>query len=328
MLAGVTATTPFNAAMAGVQNIVRRSDLAAAELHGPPVFIVGHWRSGTTLLHELLVRDDRFGSPSTYQCFAPHHFLVTQWAFRRFGRWMVPGRRPMDNMVAGWDRPQEDEFALMNLGLPSPYRRIAFPRRGPVDMDYLDFDGVNDAALQTWSNTLQTFLRTVSVDTGRPLIVKSPTHTGRIGHLSKLFPDAKFIHITRNPRQLYPSTMRLWSSLDQVQGLHTDPEGDLGPYVLRCFNRMYNAYYNARNDLPEGRLIEVRYEDLIHDPTAIIEKIYHGLRLADFDSIADDLRHWQQTEHRQYQTNKHAIDANTEQTILRQWKEYFERYGY
>ncbi len=44
----------------------------------PPIFIIGHWRSGTTLLHEILMLDDRFCCPSTYQCFAPGHFLLTE----------------------------------------------------------------------------------------------------------------------------------------------------------------------------------------------------------------------------------------------------------
>src|SRR5690606_26880326 len=122
----VTFATPFNAVMGLIQNWIWGRRLRSCSLHGPPIFIIGHWRSGTTLLHELLVLDERLSSPSTFQCFAPHHFLLTEWFFRGFCRWLLPGQRPMDNMAAGWDRPQEDEFALVNLGLPSPYRRIAF----------------------------------------------------------------------------------------------------------------------------------------------------------------------------------------------------------
>ena len=123
----ISAATPLNTTLAAIQKILMGRRLAAAELHGPPVFIVGHWRSGTTLLHELMVRDERYSSPSTFQCFAPHHFLVSEWAFRKFGNWLLPGKRPMDNMSAGWDRPQEDEFALLNLGLPSPIAGLRSP---------------------------------------------------------------------------------------------------------------------------------------------------------------------------------------------------------
>ncbi len=150
MALGITAAGPFNTGLYLTQRLIYGRKLAAAELHGPPVFIVGHWRSGTTLLHELMVRDERLSSPSTFQCFAPHHFLVSEWFFRRFGAWLLPGKRPMDNMAAGWDRPQEDEFALIELGLPSPYRRMAFPNQPPVDLDYLDFKSVPQADIDRW----------------------------------------------------------------------------------------------------------------------------------------------------------------------------------
>ena len=44
----------------------------------PPLFILGHWRSGTTLLHNLLAIDDQFGYPNLYQVFFPHTFLCTE----------------------------------------------------------------------------------------------------------------------------------------------------------------------------------------------------------------------------------------------------------
>ena len=89
---------------------------------------------GTTLLHELLIRDPRHAFPTTYECLVPHHFLMTESWLPKLLWWMMPSRRPMDNMPAGWDRPQEDEFALCLLGQPSPYERIAFPNRQEGDV--------------------------------------------------------------------------------------------------------------------------------------------------------------------------------------------------
>ena len=74
-------------------------------LHAP-LFIIGHWRTGTTLLHELLILDPRHNYPNTYQCLAPNHFLLTEKIFTRLFRFLLPSRRPMDNMAAGWDRPR------------------------------------------------------------------------------------------------------------------------------------------------------------------------------------------------------------------------------
>ncbi|WP_146532287.1 sulfotransferase family protein [Rubripirellula reticaptiva] len=328
ILIGVTLATPVNTILAGLQWLIFRGKLSNAEMHGPPVFIVGHWRSGTTLLHELMVRDERLSSPSTFQCFAPHHFLISQWFFQRFAGWLLPGKRPMDNMAAGWDRPQEDEFALLTLGLPSPYRRIAFPNEGPTDMDYLDFEGVPEADVKKWLASLRQFLLRVSTSTGRPLIIKSPTHTGRVARLAREFPDAKFIHITRDPRALFPSTVRLWKGLDDVQALQHPSEEGLGQYVIDCFNRMYASFHRDRDQIPTGRLIDIRYEDLIADPTKTLESIYQTLHLSDFDAVRPDIENWVETEHRGYKTNQHQHDPEIETLIRKDWAEYFDRYGY
>ena len=328
MFIGVTIATPFNTVLGLGQRMLYGRKLAEAEFHGPPVFIVGHWRSGTTLLHELMVRDERLSSPSTFQCFAPNHFLVSEWFFRRFTSWLLPGKRPMDNMAAGWDRPQEDEFAMLTLGMPSPYRRIAFPNEGSVDLDYLDFDGVSAEDLQEWLGRLRAFLLAVGTRTGRPLVVKSPTHTGRIGHLAREFPEAKFIHITRDPRDVFPSTCRLWHSLDDVQALQKPTGKGMEEYVVQCFERMYKSFHQQRDQIDASRLIDVRYEDLKADPVGTLRTIYETLRLSDFESVQSTIQEWADSEHKEYQTNKHELSPEHEEMIRRAWADYFARYGY
>ena len=80
---GLAATVTFasfiNTAMEAMQRALLGRRVARTQLVEAPIFIVGHWRSGTTLLQELMVLDDRFTCPTTYQCFAPNHFLVSAW---------------------------------------------------------------------------------------------------------------------------------------------------------------------------------------------------------------------------------------------------------
>ncbi len=97
--------------------------------------------------------------PSTYQCFAPHHFLWTSWFLPPLVRMFLPQKRPMDDIVAGWDRPQEDEFALMNMGVPSPYLVWAFPNHGPVADEYLDLRTLPTAERETWKRKWRGFVR-------------------------------------------------------------------------------------------------------------------------------------------------------------------------
>ncbi len=320
--------TPVNDILTGLQRLRHGRKIDETRLVDPPIFIVGHWRSGTTLLHELMMLDPRHSYPNTFQCFAPNHFLVSEWFFRTFFNWILPNKRPMDNVSAGWDRPQEDEFALMNLGLPSPYRRIAFPRQKAPDVEYLDFADVDEPSLRRWLQVMESFLKSVTVAHPGRLILKSPTHTGRIGVLADHFQGAKFVHITRDPRDLFPSTMRLWKSLDEVQGLQRPLESTDREYVLHCLERMYASFHLARATLPAGSLIDIRYEDLVKDPTGTMQHIYRELDLGTFEPLEQPLKNWIEKSHKGYKPNTHRLPEEDEKLIRQRWQDYFTRFGY
>jgi hypothetical protein len=319
---------PFNETFAILQRARHQRRIDQATLTAPPIFILGHWRSGTTLLHELMMLDPRLSFPNTFQCFAPSHFLVSEWVFHRFFGWILPSKRPMDNVAFGWDRPQEDEFALMNMGLPSPYRRMAFPRRGWSDIDYLDFANVSSSDIERWLTTLHQFLKAVTVARPGRLVLKSPTHTGRAGVLADYFEGAKFVHITRDPRALFPSTMRLWQSLDEVQGLQKPPNPPDRDYVIHCLKRMYASFHASRSTIPPESIIDIRYEDLVADPLAAMRLVYEKLDLGDFSRIEAPLEDWIETNHRGYQPNENRLPEADEQLIRKEWADYFSRYGY
>jgi hypothetical protein len=216
----------------------------------PPLFIIGHWRSGTTLLHELMMLDDRFCCPTTYQCFAPGHFLLTEKMVTSALSWIMPSKRPMDDVSAGWHRPQEDEFALANLGSPSPYRRMAFPVTSPDRPESLDLTTLSPADLDRWRRNMRRFLAVLAVRDPRRPVLKSPPHTARMGVLAEMFPGARFLHVVRDPFVVFPSTMRLWRSLHQSQALQVDPGDTLERYVFAAFDQMYAAFERDRATLP------------------------------------------------------------------------------
>ena len=204
MAAIVSMLAPLNDMMGGLQSLFHGRRIANTELAGPPVFILGHWRSGTTLLHELLVRDESWSYPTSFQCFAPHHFLLTEWQFNLFGSWLVPSKRPMDNMAAGWRLPQEDEFALLALGLPSPYRRMAFPNHSAPDLNYLDWTGITPDEHRLWTDSLKQFMQAVTYKTGKPLVLKSPTHTGRVGRAGRSVSRCQVYPYRARPAKVVP----------------------------------------------------------------------------------------------------------------------------
>lgn len=325
---GVSAFTPVNDVMAALQWMAFGRKIRRAKVEKAPIFILGHWRSGTTFLHELMVTNPKFASPTTFQCFAPSHHLVSEYLMVRYGGFLLPKKRPMDEMEAGWSLPQEDEFALMNLGIASPYLRIAFPKSQSKEMEYFSLDELSETDLSRWREAFTWFLRTLSVRyKGRQLVLKSPPHTGRLSELAKLYPDAKFIHLTRDPRKLYLSTLRLWKSLDEVQSLQISPGDELKGYVCECMKAMYRSFQRARESVSSERIIDIRYEDLVDEPIETMQKIYSELQLGSFQDALPALKQ-RLVSHESYQPNKHRAVADIDQETLAHWNDYGKRYGY
>ena len=327
--AGITVTAALNSIgnmfdelMFGY--LVRRQKLAE-----PPLFVLGHWRSGTTLLHELLILDERHTYANTYECFAPGHFLWTQWFVPPLLRFLLPAKRPMDNIPAGWERPQEDEFALCNLGVPSPYLAWAFPNHGPVADEYLDLVTLPDAERERWKQTLERFVKRVALARNGRMVLKSPTHTARVKTLLEIFPDARFVHIVRNPFVLFPSTIRLWSTLSKVQGLHALDENNawIEEQVLSTFVRMYARFERDRELIPAGRLAEVHFEELVADPVREMRAIYDRLELGDFNRVEPAIARYA-AEQGDYRANRYELPPAVATRVRHKWAPYFERYGY
>jgi len=324
----ITFFSIFNSFFAATDQAIYGSRVARVEIKQSPLFILGHWRSGTTFLHELLIRDPEHTFPTTYQCFVPHHFVLTERWITPWTEKLLSNRRPMDNMAAGWQRPQEDEFALGILGVPTPYLSMMFPKRGPTYPEYLTLHNLPDAERQRWKNELDNFFRRLTFRDPSRIVVKSPPHTARVRTLLEMYPDAKFVHLVRNPYDLYVSTVNLWKSLNEVQrmqGLGNQQWVD--EYVLSTLERMYAAYEQDRLLLRENQLYELRYEDLVDNPHDRMRELYDKLELGDFSRAEPSvLEHL--AEVKNYRRNHYELPEEKRNVISKRWAGYIERYGY
>lgn len=329
-LLSITPATVLQSLGCLAQRLTLERRALESPLAQPPLFILGHWRSGTTLLHELLVRDPRHAFPTTYQCNMPDHCLLTQGWLPPLLGWLMPARRPMDNMAAGWDHPQEDEFALMNAGVPSPYMSIAFPNDPPLAEEYLTLEGLSDAELDEWMHALERLLRLFSYRHLQRMVLKSPPHTARVHVLARMFPDALYVHLVRNPYEVFSSTLNLWRRMGETQGLQRPQPAavaQLREYVFRSFERMYARYEEDRRLIAPERLVEVRYEELASDPVGQVRRVYEHLNLGAWDAAEPSLRKYAD-ENKGYRPNKLSLDAATCEEISRRWGFFCERYGY
>jgi hypothetical protein len=324
----VTVVSVFHTFLRLVENVVYGSRVRRTPFKEAPLFIIGHWRTGTTLLHELLILDERHTYPTTYECLEPNHFLLTEGVLTRLLWFLMPTRRPMDNMAAGWDRPQEDEFALCMMGQPCPYATIAFPNHPPQGQEAFDLKKLSAPALTSWKQALVRFLRRLTYkNPEKRLILKSPTHTCRIKALLELFPQARFVHIIRDPYVVFPSTINLWMSLYRTHGLQIPTGEGLEEHVLTTFTHLYAKLEQTRSLIHPSRFFEMRYEDLVRDPVGQMRALYDHLQLDGFETLLPRMEQYL-SRVAGYQTNHYELPAEKRALVLRRWGEVIRRYGY
>lgn len=318
----------FNSFFALPQRLFYGRRIAHCELAEDPIFIVGHWRTGTTFLHELMVLDDRYAYPTSYDCFAPSHFLFSK-SLTNWWLWLfLPRRRPMDNMTVRLNSPQEDEHGLYALGMHSPYLTWAFPNNPPQDQEYLDLRNVSPDERTRWKETFHWFLRALQVKyPGKRLVLKSPTHTFRIPVLLEMFPNARFVYLVRDPFTIFPSMIKTWKRLYRYHGAQVPKYEGLEEYVFQTFSHMFEIFEEDRELIDASRLCVVRYEDLAAAPVAQVQRVYEELDLGEFDKVKPALE-----EHvdslTDYRVNRHELPQELHDQIVERWAPYFQKHGY
>jgi len=325
--ASMTLASLANSLHARFEEKVYGPKVAGVEIR-PPVFILGHWRTGTTHLHYLLAADPRFAFPNTYQVSYPHTFLTTEAVGARLGGILIPPKRPMDDVRISFQVPNEDEFALCQMSLCSPYLGLTFPRRQSHYDQFLTLRGVDAATMGRWKNALVHFLKKLTWRYGRPLVLKSPPHTGRVKLLLDLFPEARFVHIHRNPYAVFQSTRHWLLASGPWFHLQRPNHQGLDERILRVYREMFDVFFEERRLIPGGQLHQVRFEDLEKDPVGQVRGIYEALDLPDFGQAEPALRRYLNslTGYRKNTFSESRPDV--QERIAREWRQCFEEWGY
>ncbi|QQR86738.1 MAG: sulfotransferase [Flavobacteriales bacterium] len=283
-----------------------------------PVFILGHPRSGTTYLHYVMGRDPQFASPAVYEALMPWTFLSAGGFLRRMLGKALPATRPMDNVKMTADAPKEEEFALACMGSASLVTGYFFPRRLPLIFN--DAVLLNDTSSKsTWQGNVQYFTRKLSLKyPGKALLMKSPANTARVKELLELFPDARFIHIHRDPLTVYASTMKLYSKILPQQALGSMDRTALRDFVLKSYSAMQAKYEADRAGIPAGRLVEIRYADFVGNEMAILERIYSSLGLDGFNAARPHMEA-EISASKDYETNKYNLGEEEVRMVKQAW---------
>lgn len=322
-----TAVCASNSVTARIERrrFARRIEAARVEA---PLFILGHYRSGTTHLHNLLALDPHLAAPTFFQVLNPLTFLLVERTAAPIVDRFIVRRRYQDEVALGAGVPCEDELATCAMTGISPYMGWCFPGDvGSYDR-YLTFRDAPESDVGRWQDALMEFLKKLTVRYDRPLVLKSPPHTARIRRLLGLFPDARFVHIRRNPYAVFRSTRHLVGAVQPLFQLRAGPIQDGDDRIIAIYNEMYDSYFAERALIPDGRLFDVAYEDLEQDPTGVVRSIYESLGLPGFAELEPRLDSYLGTV-AGYRKNRHdELPGALRARIAREWGRSFDEWGY
>lgn len=228
----------------------------------------------------------------------------------------------------GFDLPQEDELALSLISGLSPYVALSFPRRATHYNRFLTFANASAEEAAQWKAAFTFFARKLAVNETRRVVYKSPGHTGRIGLLLELFPDARFIHIHRDPFVVFQSSRHYFQTAAWYANLQRFDPCFIDEAILKRYQDLYDAYLAQRDLIPIGRLHELSFESLVSSRIGEMRRIYDELQIESTTNLEPK---WQAylEQVAGHKVNRHpALDESEQRLVAERWRKYFDAFGY
>ncbi len=302
--------------------------IAEYKMENPPLFILGHWRSGTTFLHNVLSQAKDTGYMTTYNSLFPNN-LSSKWIFKNFMKWNMPKNRPTDNVKLNVNYPQEDEFALGNICPHSYYNFFYFPKRyKEYFKKYGNFESATQKEVESWKHHYKKLITKANLNSkGRKAIYKNPVNTARAHLLADLFPGAKFIHIVRNPFIVYLSTKKFFMNLLPTLWFHTVSEAFIEQLIIDIYIDLYNSFLEKSEVFNTNNFIEIKFERFEQNPLEHLENIYNSLELGDFKAQEIQFRSYLSNQ-KAYKKNKYTITEREVKLIENHWHKFLNLWGY
>ncbi|MGB0744511.1 MAG: sulfotransferase family protein [Opitutales bacterium] len=311
------------------ENIKYAKRIDEQALPKDPIFVIGHWRSGTTHLQNILSLDPQFASVTLREAAMPLDFLTLGKRIEKSFEQSIPEKRLMDNVEVAAASAWEEELALVSTSPLSFYHVSFFPKdNDSIFRDSILFNGGKPELIEQWRRDYLWFLKKVSlIKSGKRLLLKNPANTARIKLLLELFPEAKFIHIKRDPYQVYRSTVHLYDKAQQEWGFHKASQDRIKAHVLKSYPLFMRAYFEQRDLIPRGQFAELSFEDLESAPLSTIEQAYEDSGISGFEAVKPRVENYL-SRINGYQKNPHVISENDTLKLRENWSEWFDRLGY
>ncbi len=247
-----------------------------------PIFILGLPRSGTSFLHSLLAEDPANAVPRQWQTIHPgprpvgfdpkadKRVRAVDRQLRIFAG-MAPGFSEL-HPISG-DSPQECSEITAHV-----FQSLRFDTvfRVPGYFAWLEAAG-HLPAFRFHKRFLQ-FLQ--GFDEAR-WVLKCPDHTFCLDAILRVYPDARFIMVHRDPLAVLASNARLTEVLRRPFLRHVDTE-ELGRQESARWldGAARLVAFDERADVSPDRKFHIRHGELIAEPLAVVREIYRHFGMA------------------------------------------------
>jgi hypothetical protein len=280
-------------------------------------------------MHNLMLQDPQFASVTMLHCAIPSGFLTWEWLARWILNRRLPKSRPMDAVPLGIDEPMSEDFALAGLTHMSHYLNYFFPRIAEQTFrETVLFEGVSSKDVAHWSSMFEYLLRKVSyASRGRRLLLKNPPNLGRVPEVLKLYPDAKFIHVYRNPYLVHASTMKLMERFMENLAFQSHDPREIEEFGARRHQLIFEKWERDKSLIPAQNLIELRHEDITARPMEIVQQIYQQFGLTTWTQMQPRLKSYTDTLIG-YKNNEYRFDPEYVERLNPYLKSFAERHGY
>ena len=309
--------------------IVRKLNPVAVTDNEPPVFIVGFWRSGTTMLHSLLCQDKRAGYVTTFQGVFPNFVPSGFKWLKEFTNRFLPKERPFDSYPMDMDFPQEEEFAMMSLQPKSIYRFFYFPKdfAGIYESD-LYFERMPAVHRKRWEKKYLSLINNAMLNTrGERYTSKNPCNIFRIKTLTDLFPDARFIFIYREPYLVVESLYRFVHKILPGSELQHLEGGIQREHFAKLYRDSINEYNSAKESINPANLVEIKYEEFRERPLEFLNDIYKQFNIPGFDEARPKMEAYLADNTTSSRT-PYQIEPETFRLVNEYAREIVQKYGY
>lgn len=289
-----------------------------------PIFIVGHPRSGTTYFHDSLNEIENLVAPRMIDCLYPFMNKYFKFMLVPILEKVLPETRLMDKMAVSWDSPQEEEFGmeLMN-GYTSVGFLFAPHARKMILEKYILLN--SPIARKKWQKAHLKFAKKIqSIHKGKTLVFKSPSNTAKMLEILEIYPDAKFIHIVRNPKDVIPSTLHLYQRILPEFSLQNETNFDLNSYVYDYYSQVMEKFLKNKGQLNKNQFFELKYEDFIQQPIQLLENTFNQLEIStDLEKLKPFF-----VSRKNFSKNKFEIDKTLEKEIESNCSLVIQHYHY